>query len=320
MHADLDCVGEFLEASRFARSKNAIIVAGHTSSSTVLIGGVRVAVVTGPMKHFDGGARAPVPTMIDLARGSLAEFVAMLLFVFFGCGSASSNAHFKGGQWDPAATTIIALQFGLAITVLAFATAHTSGGHINCAVTFALTIVGTCHPLRAICYVVAQLSGSVVGAALLKATTSGDASALDRTGGLGANGYQHASVTDGNAFLVEAMGTLLLVFVVLETAVNAKAVTTDGEIMVRGNKQNLAPIPIGLAVFLAHVVCIPITGCSINPTRSFGPALVAGKWDKHWMWWVAPLTGSAIASLLWGAVKWLDDADKEKTLADSSSI
>ena len=105
------------------------------------------------------------------------------------------------------------------------------------------------------------------------------------------------------------MGTLLLVYVVLETAVNTKAVTTDGETMVRGNKQNLAPIPIGLAVFMAHVICIPITGCSINPTRSFGPALVSGNWDDHWIWWVGPLTGATLASLLWGAVKFLDETE-----------
>lgn len=236
----------------------------------------------------------------------MAEFLAMLLFVYFGCGAAASNAHFVSGEWDSASVTIIALQFGLGITVLAYATAHTSGGHINCAVTLALTIVGTCHPLRAVIYLAAQLLGSVVGAALLLATTTSPGG-LDRTGGLGSNGLQSSSVSVGNAFLAEVMGTALLVYVVLETAVNTKAVTTDGESVIRGNKQNLAPFPIGLAVFMAHVVCIPITGCSINPTRSFGPALVSGTWTDHWIWWVAPLTGSALTSLLWGLTRWLEE-------------
>jgi len=180
---------------------------------------------------------------------------------------------------------------------------------INCAVTLALTIVGTCHPVRAVVYLISQLAGSVVGAALLLATTSGASDpsfVLDRTGGLGSNGFQNPAVTVGNALIVEIMGTLLLVYVVLETAVNSNAVTTDGQTMVRGNKQNLAPIPIGLAVFLAHVICIPITGCSINPTRSFGPALVSGTWANHWIWWLGPLLGATIASLLWGLVKLLD--------------
>lgn len=247
-----------------------------------------------------------MPPMRDLLVGGIVEFWAMLLFVFFGCGSASSNAHFnppegRGAQeWDSASVTIIALQFGLGITVLAYATAHTSGGHINCAVTLGLSIVGTCHPLRAVVYVVCQLLGSICGAALLLAATSPD---IDRTGGLGSNGLQNPNVTIANAFVVEAMGTFLLMFVVLESAVNTHSVTTNGESAIRGNKQNLAPIPIGLAVFMAHVVCIPVTGCSINPTRSFGPALVSGTWTNHWLWWVGPCCGSTLAALVWGGLK-----------------
>ncbi|KAJ1479813.1 major intrinsic protein, partial [Baffinella frigidus] len=193
-----------------------------------------------------------------------AEFWAMLLFVFFGCGAASSNLTKAGGEWDPAATTVVALQFGFGITVLAFATAHSSGGHINCAVTWCLTLSGKCHPLTGVVYLGCQMLGSTAGAILLSATTSGSHPDLDRTGGVGANGFQHDTVTAGNAVLGEFMGTFLLCFVVLEAAVNTQA----------GNKQNLAPLAIGLAVFMAHVVLIPITGCSINPTRSFGPSLV----------------------------------------------
>ena len=187
-------------------------------------------------------------------------------------------------------------------------------------------------------YVVCQLLGSICGAALLLAATSPD---IDRTGGLGSNGLQNPNVTIANAFVVEAMGTFLLMFVVLESAVvrqpvsirrplgrpipccpprlarsltqtptapirapqNTHSVTTNGESAIRGNKQNLAPIPIGLAVFMAHVVCIPVTGCSINPTRSFGPALVSGTWTNHWLWWVGPCCGSTLAALVWGGLK-----------------
>ena len=93
-------------------------------------------------------------------------------------------------EWDSASVTVISLQFGLAITVLAYATAHTSGGHINCAVTFGLTLVGKCHPVRGVVYLVAQLAGSISGAAVLRGATWGKAAGavLDRTGGLGANG------------------------------------------------------------------------------------------------------------------------------------
>eukprot|EP00756_Hemistasia_phaeocysticola_P004317 Hpha_TRINITY_DN12748_c0_g1::TRINITY_DN12748_c0_g1_i1::g.114493::m.114493 len=254
------------------------------------------------IKHFDGSDRPPTPPVREVMNGAFVEFLAMLFFVYFGCGAAASNAHFNNGEWDSASVTIIALQFGIGILVLVFATAHTSGGHINCAVTLALMIVGNCHPLRAIVYFAAQMTGSICGAALLKASTSGG---LDRTGGLGSNGLQNKNVDVSDAFLVEMMGTALLVFVVLETAVNSRSCTTQrgGESIIRGEAQNLAPLSIGFAVFMAHVVCIPVTGCSINPTRSFGPALVSGTWDDHWIWWAGPCTGSVLATLVWLIMK-----------------
>ena len=259
---------------------------------------------------FDGMPREPMPAWRDLLKSAVVEFLAMLLFVYFGCGSAASNVQFvtHTGEWESSSVLLIAFAFGMSITVLVFATAHTSGGHINFAVTWALTLVGKCHPLRGLVYLVAQLVGSIAGAALLKGTTDGryGGNILDRSGALGANGLQNSAVTTGNAFLAEVMGTLLLCFVVLETAVNSRAVTTDGDKMVLGNKQNLAPLPIGLAVFLAHIVLIPIDGCSINPTRSFGPSVVANSWNEHWIWWAGPLTGATIASSLWLLLKVID--------------
>jgi len=242
---------------------------------------------------FDGTGREAMPSKRELVKGAYAEFVAMLLFVYFGCGAAASNVHKVNGEWDSASVVAIAMVFGLLITVLAYGTAHSSGGHINCAVTFGLTLTGKCHPARGAVYLVAQLVGSIAGAGLLAATVGADTLVLDRSGALGANGFQNASVTFGGAFIAEVMGTALLMYTVLETAVNSKAVTT-GE-----GKQNLAPLPIGLAVFVAHIFLIPITGCSINPTRSFGPALVSGYWVNHIVWWLGPLVGSLLASLAW---------------------
>ena len=177
--------------------------------------------------------------------------------MYFGCGAASSNVrkmHMYNGdgvvlaerEWDPASVSIIALQFGLAITVLAYATVHSSGGHINCAVTFALTLVGKCHPGQAVIYLFAQLFGSVFGALLLSATVAQNPGAnygydknstiVDRTGGLGSNGLQNTSVTIAGAFIAELMGTMLLVIVVLETAVNKKACTS---VFVEHNQDSL---------------------------------------------------------------------------------
>lgn len=265
------------------------------------------------MKAFDGTPREAMPPMRELVKGCAAEFVAMTLFVFFGCGSASSNVHkTAAGEWDSASVVAISMTFGLLITVLAYGTAHTSGGHINCAVTFALALVGKCHPVRGVTYLVSQLIGSIAGAALLCAATGGSGTPLDRTGGLGANGLQLPSITVGNALVVEVMGTALLVFTVLESAINTKAITSAGT-----SKMSLAPIPIGLAVFVAHIVLIPVTGCSINPTRSFGPAVVSGYFDDHWIWWVGPLLGAGVASLLWGLFKIIEGPAVEDDPVDT---
>ena len=120
-----------------------------------------------------------MPGRRDLLRGTLSEFVAMTLFVFFGCGAAASNAHFSDGDWDPASVTVIALQFGLAITVLVYATAHTSGGHVNAAVTLGLTVSGKCHPIRGAAYFIAQMLGSIAGAAI-RSELPGDGGARKR--------------------------------------------------------------------------------------------------------------------------------------------
>jgi glycerol uptake facilitator-like aquaporin len=139
--------------------------------------------------------------------------------------------------------------------------------------------------------------GSICGATLLHLGTFGSTEGLtprDFTGGLGANGI-NPRYSLVNAFVNETMMTFLLLFVVFETAVNKKSIA-----------KNNAPIAIGFAVFLAHLVCIPITGCSINPTRSFGPAVVASLngnsavWNDHWVFWVAPMLGAFLAATLRG--------------------
>jgi len=132
---------------------------------------------------------------------------------------------------------------------------------------------------------IAQFLGALVGAGLLVAVYP-DAAEL----GLGAN-YRAASVSISQAIIGETIATFLLVFVVLETALNERSVA-----------KNNAPIAIGLAVFLAHTTLIPLTGCGINPTRSTGPALFAKNGDKPlndlWIFWLAPILGSLLATFL----------------------
>ena len=216
-----------------------------------------------------------------LKQKALAEFLAMLLFVFIGAGSAC------GVAGSPGWVNQVALTFGFAITCLAYTIGHISGGHINCAVTLGLTLAGLCPPVEAAVIFVAQMLGSLSGAALLAILHDARS---DATGGLGSNTLG-AGIDAGQALCGEILMTFLLMYVVLETATNPKS---------EGNRV-LAPVAIGLAVFLAHSVLIPIDGCSINPTRSFGPAIVQsarediGQWDDHWIFWIGPCLGSALA-------------------------
>jgi len=225
------------------------------------------------------------------ATKSVAEFVAMALFVFFGCGSAMSIAKQAGSAW----VLQVALTFGFAITVLAYSIGHISGGQINCAVTLGLVIQGNVPFWQGLCNFVAQMLGSVLGATLLKVMYP---EPKDLTGGLGTN-----SVGEGwtqiSALIGEFMGTFLLMFVVLQTAVNDASKANS----------SLAPLAIGLSVFLAHSVLIPVDGCSINPTRTFGPALVhalsgggAAAFKDMWVFWVGPLLGAAAATAVYSVM------------------
>jgi len=220
----------------------------------------------------------------SLTKKCAAEFIAMTLFVIFGCGSAMGIAKEPGSAW----IFQVSLTFGLAITVLASTIGHYSGGHINCAVTFGLLVAGQIGAIEAICVVLSQLAGSVMGAGLLSCVFQ---KGTDRTGALGSNAVSEAFSKTG-AVLAEFLGTFLLMYTVLETAVNPA--TKAGRVM--------ACFVIGFSVFLAHSVLIPIDGCSINPTRSFGPALVAKLRDgadtfsDMWVFWVGPLLGAASAA------------------------
>lgn len=227
----------------------------------------------------------------------LAEFIAMTLFVIIGCGCAMGIAKEPGAAW----ILQVSLTFGFAITSLAYAIGHYSGGQINCAVTFGLVLAGQLSWMQGLLNFVGQMLGSVAGAGILLAIYPKE---KDRTGGLGSNGVGDGFST-ANALIGEIMMTFLLVFVVLETAVNPLS---------EGNRM-MACVPIGFAVFLAHCVLVPIDGCSINPTRSFGPAVVAklcGRYknDKdaadtlkgHWIFWVGPLVGAGVGACVYSVM------------------
>lgn len=223
----------------------------------------------------------------DLKK-TLHEFIAMILFVFFGCFPAMANSPADGLM---AWRLYVAFGFGMSIMVLVYATAHTSGGQINSAVTLSLVVGGKLDWVQGLGNAVGQFLGAIIGALIVEA-------ALPTQTGLGSNAVS-PDYSSGQAFIGEFMGTLLLCIVVFQTAVDDKAITRSNE------KANplAAPIAIGFAVFLAHLALLPVTGCSINPPRSFGPALVAtlagekGWFDDYWIFFIAPHMAGVVAAL-----------------------
>lgn len=247
-------------------------------------------------------------------RAVMAEFLAMTIFVFVCAGAATGTAGYDFASF----VQQIALTFGFCITVLAYTIGHYSGGHINCAVTLGLVVAGACEPIQGALNFVAQLLGSIVGAALIALVKQdNDNAANDMTGGLGANKVsKDRGIENYQAMFAEMFATFVLMYTVLETAVNPKT---------EGNRV-MAAVAIGLAVYVAHSLMIPIDGCSINPTRSFGPAVVASmkyetfEWDDHWVFWVGPLLGSLMAVGMYKVMNILPDGGESTKKAAETEL
>ena len=205
----------------------------------------------------------------DLLRRSCAEGLAAFALVFAGCGAIVTDATRDGAL----GATGVAAVFGLIVMVMIYATGHLSGAHINPAVTVAFTL--TRHfPVRdAVAYVVAQLTGATAGALLLLAAWSEKPAALGAT---------VPSIDTGSALLYEIVLTALLMFVIVAVATDTRAVGAA------------AAIAIGGTVALDALFSGPLTGASMNPARSFGPALAAGEWSDFWIYLLGPVTGAAL--------------------------
>lgn len=247
------------------------------------------------------------------ARALVAEFIAMTLFVFVGCGAAVAsqineyNNLQNAGRVDSFFDTLgVALAFGIGISVLAYSIAPISGGHINPAVTLAFVVLKKMSIVDGLMYMVVQFVAAILGAAILWGCTDFYAGVNGMTTpfGLGANNVTNIAIWSG--FLTEAVGTFILVWTVMMTAVHKKSIAG-----------NIAPIAIGWSVFLAHIVLIPLTGCGINPARSAGPHIVnaiAGMSVNRgvWTFYVAPFVGSTVAALSSSLLMGLDEEDEEE--------
>nr|AHW81492.1 ECFP-tagged plasma membrane intrinsic protein 2a [Cloning vector pBullet-pm-n]AHW81510.1 ECFP-tagged plasma membrane intrinsic protein 2a [Cloning vector pBullet-pm-c] len=225
-------------------------------------------------------------------RAVIAEFVATLLFLYITVLTVigykiQSDTDAGGVDCGGVGILGIAWAFGGMIFILVYCTAGISGGHINPAVTFGLFLARKVSLPRALLYIIAQCLGAICGVGFVKAFQS---SYYTRYGG-GANSLADGYST-GTGLAAEIIGTFVLVYTVF-SATDPKRSARDSHVPV------LAPLPIGFAVFMVHLATIPITGTGINPARSFGAAVIYNKskpWDDHWIFWVGPFIGAAIAA------------------------
>lgn len=218
-------------------------------------------------------------------RKYIAECIGTFVLTLLGCGTAV----FLG--CDTAAGVVgTAVAFGLSVIAMAYTIGGISGCHINPAITLGVALSGRMSWKDAAGYWIGQVIGGLLAGAILLLLVKVVA-APDLTGGLGSNGVANAG-GPGGAFLVEVLATFLFVLVVLGT--------TDAKV----GAGNLAGLAIGLTLVLVHLVCIRLTGTSVNPARSIGPALFAGgaALKDLWVFIVAPLIGGALSACAWCAL------------------
>jgi len=219
-----------------------------------------------------------------LSRKLAAEVLGTFVLVFLGCGAAMASGAASGNAPDLVGT---ALAFGLAVLVMAYAVGHISGGHFNPAVSVGAAVAGRIAWVDVLYYVIAQLVGAVLAALVLFGVFKGF-EGFESEGHMGQNGFgdDGSGLALWAALLIEVIGTAIFLWVIL-------AATDKRNKLIAG----AAPVAIGLTLTGLHLVMIPLTGTSVNPARSLGPALFAGTdaIAQLWVFIVAPLLGAAIA-------------------------
>ena len=229
----------------------------------------------------------------DMSRRVVAEFFGTFWLTFGGCGSAVLAAGFPGLGIGCLG---VASAVGLTVLTMAYAVGHISGGHFNPAVTIGLWAAGRCANKHVIPYVLAQVVGAILAAAVLWMIASGKPGWV--AGGFAANGYGDLSPGKyglAACLVTEVLATFFFLFIIIGTTS-------------KGAATGFAGIPIGLALTLIHLVTIPVTNTSVNPARSTGPALFAGGpyIGQLWLFWLAPIAGAVIAGLL---TRWMYETE-----------
>ncbi|AUM68817.1 aquaporin Z [Pseudomonas fluorescens] len=229
---------------------------------------------------------------MSLLKRSTTELLGTFWLVLGGCGSAVLAASGIG-------VLGVALAFGLTVLTMAFAIGHISGCHLNPAVSLGLYVGGRFPARELPAYIIAQVIGGVLAAALIYFIASGKEGFDLATSGLAANGYGEHSpggYSMAAGFVTELVMTAMFILIILGA--------TD-----KRAPAGLAPIAIGLALTLIHLISIPVTNTSVNPARSTGPALIVGGWaiEQLWLFWVAPLLGAVIGGV---SYRWLGQENR----------
>ncbi|MDG0867608.1 aquaporin [Candidatus Lucifugimonas marina] len=225
-------------------------------------------------------------------RGLMAELIATFTFVFMGIGAigAAIGAGLSLAEpFDTAGLIVISLGHGVGIFVGIIVFGRVTGAHINPAVTIAAIISGNIGIIRGVSYIVGQLIGATIAAILIEQFAWPIAN-------LGVHG---PSIAVGDALVIEVIVSFFLVFTIFATAIDK-----------RGNAM-WAPLAIALVVFVDHLIAVPLTGASMNPARSFGPALAGGYWTDHWIYWAGPIVGGIAAAIAYVMI-FGEKADRDK--------
>lgn len=226
-------------------------------------------------------------------KKNLAELIGTFSLVLFGCGAAGISGITSTG---PAGIGLLGISFafGLAVVVMAYAIGPISGCHINPAITIAMLIAGKIRLNQAIGYIIAQFIGATLAAGVLYVIQSGAPGFMMTEWALGSNGWGPGYLGAYNttsAFVTETVLTFLFILIILKTTA-------------KWGNSTMAGLAIGLTLVVIHLVAIPITGTSVNPARSFGPAIFAGgkALQQLWLFMIAPVVGGILAALVWKGV------------------
>ncbi len=217
-------------------------------------------------------------------RAWLAEAIATFCLVFFGPVSVTLAASIFGTGLTIEGIIMISLGHGAAIGIMVYAFGHISGAHINPAVTIAMLVTRNIGGKDGAGYIGSQLVGGIAAAFIHRAILPDAGAKVDYGVQQGPSVLLNSSAASGLG--VEILLTFFLVTTIFMAAVHRKAAA------------GMAGIAIGGMIFLLHLVGVPLTGASMNPARTLGPAIASGYWDFHWIYWVGPIVGAVIAGLI----------------------